>query len=141
VRAIFATAALTSAAWMTLSSRLGLPACLAAASPPLSSDVSEIELVLSFRRIGADSESCAELEHGADLPLPSGGPLRIPRLRVRGSATSRITTRVSSSRSMQRDISEAYVLPGKINSISVQEVPKLTAISKLERSRPVSVGI
>jgi hypothetical protein len=42
---------------------------------------------------------------------------------------------------MQRDISEAYVLPGKINSISVEEVPKLTAISKLERSGPASVGI
>jgi hypothetical protein len=51
---------------MTLSSRLGLPAWLATRPRArLSSDVSEIELVLSFRRIGADRES-AELEHGAD---------------------------------------------------------------------------
>ena len=37
---------------------------------------------------------------------------------------------------MQRYISEAYVLPRKITSINVEEVPKLTAISKLERVWP-----
>lgn len=55
---------------MTLSSRLGLPAWLAPwPRARLSSDGSEIELVLSFRRIGADCESRAELEHCARLIL------------------------------------------------------------------------